>query len=164
MSDTDDKAMETLAQDLAGHMVSPTAHDHELFFEARRERILAALTQVRDNAERELAAEKENPSVGRCCICKTTIWHKQERMADERGEFHPICGVIHRAEQAESKLQTAVEALKFYADERRHEGPNRQPIKGDTFGPVDFSYCWSVSHDRGGIAQHAIDQIEKGTK
>lgn len=48
---------------------------------------------------------RANPQVGTCGVCGGAIWDKQERMADERGEFHPICRVIQRAEAAEARVK-----------------------------------------------------------
>lgn len=51
------------------------------------------------------------------------------------------------------------EALQFYADRRRYDGPNQEPIEGDPHGLKDFPYMWSVDRDNGSIARKALEQI-----
>lgn len=49
------------------------------------------------------------------------------------------------------------EALEFYADPRRYEGPNRPPIEGDKYADPKWVYLQDVERDRGYIAHKALE-------
>jgi hypothetical protein len=56
-----------------------------------------------------------------------------------------------------ARLRTA---LLFYADSRRYEGPNTNPIPDDPYQPKELVYRLDVSRDGGQIARNALKQGE----
>lgn len=52
------------------------------------------------------------------------------------------------------------EALRFYADKRRYEGPNLPPIEGDKYAPSDLVYRYDVTRDNGFIAREALAKVK----
>lgn len=51
-------------------------------------------------------------------------------------------------------------ALRFYADSRRYEGGNRQPLEDDPHQPIGLVYRLDVTRDHGRIAAAAIRKAE----
>jgi hypothetical protein len=62
-----------------------------------------------------------------------------------------------KAEEAAEKLSKIRNALKFYEDPKRYDGPNQNPVDGDPFRPEDCPYLWDVLRDRGDIARVALE-------
>lgn len=52
-----------------------------------------------------------------------------------------------------TRLRTALE---FYADPRRYDGPNQQPIPDDPYAKPDAAYIMDVTRDHGSIAVKAL--------
>lgn len=57
-----------------------------------------------------------------------------------------------------TQLETA---LRFYADERRYLGPNREPIPDDPYSPPSRAYVHDVTKDGGQIARQVLREGEK---
>ena len=55
-------------------------------------------------------------------------------------------------------------ALAFYADPRRHNGPNQNPIEGDKFAKPDAAYILDVTRDHGEIARSALSAFRSATQ
>ncbi len=64
-------------------------------------------------------------------------------------------------EHLESQLERMREALEFYADFRRYDGPNQRYTGGDPYTPEDASYLTDVTRDRGSFARAALTKEEK---
>lgn len=79
-----------------------------------KERILELTARF---IEAEYATEAANPQVGTCCICGSAIWHKEARLTDERGTFHPICAQTQKAAQLLTERRECVKVMKMAADE-----------------------------------------------
>lgn len=47
-------------------------------------------------------------------------------------------------------------ALAFYADGRRYEGPNKNPLPDDEYAPEGLVYCYDVTRDHGKVARMAL--------
>lgn len=60
------------------------------------------------------------------------------------------------AVDAANQIDALVKALQFYADPRRHQGPNLSPIPNDPFAKPDAVYIMDVSRDNGAIARAAL--------
>jgi hypothetical protein len=56
-----------------------------------------------------------------------------------------------------ARLRTALE---FYADPRRYEGPNTNPIPNDPYQPEELVYRLDIIRDGGQIARNALKQGE----
>lgn len=71
-------------------------------------------------------------------------------------------GLIHLVEQAERELnQTAVFALKFYADEMRYRGANQPALEKDPYTEHGEPYMQDVTRDWGTIARQALRGFKK---
>jgi hypothetical protein len=57
-----------------------------------------------------------------------------------------------------SEVERLREALRFYADKRRYQGPNQRPIPDDPFATADAVYMLDVTRDGGTIARAALTQ------
>jgi hypothetical protein len=55
-----------------------------------------------------------------------------------------------------SKIDALVKALEFYADPKRYDGPNMQPIPNDIYAKPDAAYIMDVTRDGGSIARKAL--------
>jgi len=64
-------------------------------------------------------------------------------------------------ERLRASNKQMAEALRFYADERRYGGPNREPIKDDPFGLPDDPYIRDVTKDGGTLARAALKDGDK---
>lgn len=51
------------------------------------------------------------------------------------------------------------EALRFYADQRRYDGPNLPPLEGDKYAPDGLVYRYDVTRDRGSVARAALSKV-----
>lgn len=52
------------------------------------------------------------------------------------------------------------EALRFYADQRRYEGPNLPPLEGDKYAPAGLVYRYDVTRDHGSVARNALSKVK----
>jgi hypothetical protein len=60
------------------------------------------------------------------------------------------------------RVAKLTEALTFYADPKRYQGPNQKAIDGDKFNPKgdDAVYYHDVSRDHGEIARAALSETD----
>jgi hypothetical protein len=67
-------------------------------------------------------------------------------------------GLVHlnRALIAEARIEELEGALRFYADGRRYQGANQQPIPDDPYAKPDAVYIQDVTRDCGAIARAVL--------
>lgn len=65
--------------------------------------------------------------------------------------------------RAVNSHQALIDALEFYADPKRYEGPNMPPIPDDKYDPraPDSCYVHDITKDSGAIAKDAL-KLAKG--
>jgi hypothetical protein len=76
-----------------------------------------------------------------------------ELESDPESQYRKAAAELRRLHEQNQEL---LEALEFYADKKRYEGPNQQRELGDKFTPESDCYRMDVCRDNGAIARIAI--------
>lgn len=78
-------------------------------------------------------------------------------LADDLSKYHePPRSLVVKAIAAIRAIPDILQALEFYADQRRYDGPNQGPIPDDPHAKPDAAYIMDVTRDHGTIAAKAL--------
>ncbi len=66
-------------------------------------------------------------------------------------------GLLHLTRQLQEERNALRHALAFYADSKRHQGPNKRPVEDDPYTEPGAPYMQDVVRDSGELAQAALE-------